>query len=265
MITARRTMAVKKREATTSSTALELRRQAEADRVREQSRRDERRALEHRAALEDAEAKRALEAAKADAAAERRREIEACRLARVEEDERKAKAARASEEARWLQVDFPLELCNQLIAWRAALTPDQVLSFKARVTHLVRFGRLQAVKTPYFWDEDVRFTSALGNVLGVDKGRHSVRCSKGFEWLLYKSSWAVNGFNDAIHMLHRLWDRIVPDGHCLFQGRYTSAILLHDNQYVMEKAFVHGVFLMYRWLGVGWLPGGEFSWPPTRA
>lgn len=266
MITSRRTMAVKKRLATTSGTALELRRLAASDRAQEQERREERRALEHRAALDEAEAKRALEAAKADAAAERRREIEVCRLARVEEDERKAKIARAAEDARWLQVDFPLELVNQLIAWRAALTPDQVLSLKARINHLVRFRRImQTVKAPYFWDEDTRFTSALGNVIGVDKGRHSVRCSKSFEWLLCKESWAANGHNDAIHLLHRLWDRVIPDGHCLLQGRYTSAILLHDNQYVMEKAFVHGVFLMYRWLGAGWLPGGEFKWPPTRA
>ena len=235
-------MAVKKNEATTSGTALELRKQAEADRAREQQRRDERRSLEHRAALEDVEAKRALETAKAEAAAERRREIETCRLARLEEDERNAKRARASEDARWLQVEFPLEVCNRLIAWRAALTPDQVTSLKARIAHLVRFRRLKPVKAPYFWDEDVRFTSALGNVLGVDKGRHCVRCSKSFEWILYKESWAAYGSNDAIHQLHRLWDRVVPDGHCLFQGRFTSAILLHDNQYVMEKAFVNGFF-----------------------
>jgi len=175
VIVQRRTMAVKKREATTSGTALELRRQAEADRVQEQERRAERRALEHRAALEDAEAKRALEAAKADAAAERRREVEACRLARAEEDARKQRDARAAEDARWQQVEFPFEVANQLIAWGMALIPDQEASLKARITHLVRFGRImQTVQAPYFWDEDTRFTSALGNVLGVDKARRSV-------------------------------------------------------------------------------------------
>ena len=265
VITSRRRAATKKRDATTSGTALELRRLAAADREEEQKRRDERRALERRAALDDAEAKIALETAKADAAEKRRLELETCRLAALEEDARKAKVARAAEDARWLQVDFPLALCKQLIEWRAALTPDQEASFKARVRHLVRFRRLVQVETPYFWDEDVRFTSFLGNVLGVDKSRHSVRCSKSFEWVLYRNAWAAGSPNDAVHQLHRLWDKVAPDGHSLFQGRFTSQILLHDNQYVVEKAFVNGVFLMYKWMGVGWLPGGEFTWPPTRA
>ena len=265
MITSRRRMAKKKEVATSTGTALELRRLAAEDRALEQQRRDERRELERRAALDDAEAKIALETAKGDAAEKRRRELEACRLAALEEDNRKAKIARAAEDARWLQVDFPLKVCSQLLEWRAALTPDQVASFKARITHLIRFHRLVPIETPFFWNEDVRFTSFLGNVLGVDKARHSVRCSKSFEWVLYKNSWAAGSPNDAISQLHRLWDRVVPDGRCLFQGRFTAAILLHDNQYVMEKAFVHGVYVMYRWLGVGWLPGGEFTWPPARA
>ena len=265
MIAQRRSMAVKKRDATSSGTALHLRQQAQADRALEQERRDERRALERRAALEDLDAKRALELAKAEAAAERRREADTCRLARNEQDARMEKAARAAEDARWLQVDFPLELANRLIAWHEGLTPDQVASLKARITHLIRFGRIkQEVKAPYFWTEDTRFTCALGNVLGVDKARHSVRCSKSFEWLLYKAAWAPSGHNDAIQMLHRFWDKVIPDGRLLFQLRYTSGVLLHDNQYVMEKAFVHGVFIMYRWLGAGWLPGGEFAWPPVR-
>ena len=108
VIAQRRSMAVKKRDATSSGTALHLRQQAQADRALEQERRDERRALERRAALEELDAKRALELAKAEAAAERRREADTCRLARNEQDARMEKAARAAEDARWLQVDFPL-------------------------------------------------------------------------------------------------------------------------------------------------------------
>ena len=218
--------------------------------------------------LDDAEAQRALEAARAEAAAERCRELEASRLARAEEDARKEKAARAAADARWLQVDFPLDVANKLIAWRRGLTQDQAAGLSARIGHLVRFKRCQeTIAAPFFWTEDTRFTSVLGNVLGVDRGRHSVRCSKSFEWLLFNNTWASGAGlvrNDAAHMLHRLWARVVPDGHKLFQGRYNSQVLLHDNQYVMEKAFVHGVFLLYRWIGAGWLPGGEFQWPPRE-
>ena len=180
-------------------------------------------------------------------------------------DARKEKTAREAEDARWLQVDFPLALAKQLIAWRQGLTADHVAGLKARITHLIRFGRIrEEVLAPYFWTEDQRFTSALGNVLAVDRVRHSVRCSKSFEWLLHSNAWHVGGINDPVHMLHRFWDKVVPDGRLLFQARYTSWVLLHDNQYVMEKAFVHGVFVMYKWMGVGWLPGGDFAWPPTQ-
>ncbi len=114
MVTQRRTMAVKKREATSSGTARELRCRAEADRAAELERRAERRALEQQAALDDAEAKRALEAAKAEAAVERRREIEASRLACQEEDARKEKArgARIPDRSPRYDTNFPV-LCIQ--------------------------------------------------------------------------------------------------------------------------------------------------------
>ena len=110
--------------------ALELRRRAEADRVLEQNKRAERRELERRAALEDIEAQRVLADAKSAAAAERRKEVEASRLARLEEDRRKEKAARVTEDARWLQVTYPLELANRLIAWRRGLPDADVASIK---------------------------------------------------------------------------------------------------------------------------------------
>ncbi len=255
---------MKKKAATSSAVARELRRRAEEDRATELQKRAERRALEHQAAMDDAKAKHAVEQAKADAAAERRRELEVSRLARKEEDERKAKAARAMEDARWLQVEFPHEVAKKLIEWRRLLPADGEVAFKARVSHLLRFRRCeQTVALPYLWDEDKRCTSALGAVVGIDRLRHSVRCSKTFEWLLFHNSWAHGSPNDATHMLHRLFDRVVPDGRLLFMTRYTSQILLHDSDYVVEKAFLHGVFLLYSWMGAGWMPDGVFQWPPA--
>ena len=109
---------MKKRAATTSNTALELRRQAEDDRAQEQARRAERKELERRAALADLEAQRALEAARADAAAERRRELEASRLARSEEAASKEKAAREMQDKQWLQARYPFQLAGRLIEWQ---------------------------------------------------------------------------------------------------------------------------------------------------
>ena len=263
MITNRRRQSVKKHTATTSNTALELRRRAEADRQQEESSRLARKDAERRAALDDLEAQRSLEAARADAAAKRIQELEASRLARKEAEASRLAAAREMHDKQWMQVRYPLELANRLIAWRSALTHDQVVVWKGRISHLVRSGRTQqTVETPYWWTEDTRLTCALGSVRGVDGQRHSVRSSKDFEWLLFNNGFAAYSHNDAIHMLHRLWDKVCPDGRCLLQGRYQAGILLHECQYVVEKAFVHGIFLMYRILGNGWLPG-EFVWPPV--
>lgn len=263
IITKRRTQSVKKQAATASNTALELRRRAAADREQEQASRLARKDAERRAALDDLEAQRALEVARADAAAKRIQEVEASRLARKEAEASRLAASQEMQHKHWMQVRYPLELANRLIAWRSALTHDDVVVWKARITHLVRSGRtVQTVNAPYWWTEDTRLTCALGTVLGVDGQRHSVRCSKDFEWLLFNKGFAASSHNDAIHMLHRLWDKVCPDGRCLLQSRYQTGNLLHESQYVVEKAFVHGVFLMYRFLGNRWLPG-EFTWPPA--
>ena len=254
---------MKKHTATTSNTALELRRRAVADREQEEARRLARKDATRRAALDDLEAQRSVEAARADAAAKRIQEVEASRLARKEAEASRLAAAREMHDKHWLQVRYPLELANQLIAWRSALTHDDVVVWKARITHLVRSGRtVQTVKVPYWWTEDTRLTCALGTVRGVDGQRHSVRSSKDFEWLLFDQGFAASSHNDAIYMLQRLWDKVCPDGRCLLQDRYRAGVLLHESQYVVEKAFVHGVFLMYSFLGNGWLPG-EFQWPPV--
>ena len=132
VVTARRAQAVKKREAACTDTAAELRRRALEDQAAENARRAELRDLERQAALEDAKAK---------AAAERRKELEACRLDREEQDAHRKKMARAVEDAKWRQVDFPHGLAQKLLDWRRGLPRQVEQDLRSRVDFLVRFKR----------------------------------------------------------------------------------------------------------------------------
>ena len=264
IVSQRREMSIKKKEAACTATAKELRRAAEADQAAMRKQREEQRELERRAALEETGAKRALAEAQGKAASERRKELEASRLDRFEQEEQRKKLARLAQDAQWLQAVYPKTLAERLLAWRKALPADAETAVRARIDFLVSFKRTSSTAAcPYLWDEDRRFTSALGNVTGPDRARHAVRCSKTFEWLLFENKWASGLPYDATYMLLRLIERILPNGRALFATRYTAQVLLHDNQYVVEKAFVNAVFLMYRWLGPGWLPG-QWEWPPEE-
>lgn len=264
LVSQRREMSIKKKEAACTATAKELRRRAEADQAVLRKQRDDQRELERLAALEEAGAKKALAEAQERAASERRKELEASRLDRREQEEQRKKVARLARGAQWLQAVFPTELADKLLAWRRALSAEAETAVRSRIDFLVSFKRCDSsVACPHLWDEDRRFTSALGAVIGPDRARHSVRCSKTFEWLLFQKNWACGVPNDATYMLLRLIDRIVPNGKALFATRYTGQVLMHENQYVVEKAFVNAVFLMYRWLGPGWLPG-QWMWPPEE-
>ena len=264
VVSQRREMSIKKKEAACTDTAKELRRRAEAEQAVVRKQREDQRDVERRALLEEAGAKRALAEAQERAASERRMELEASRLDRREQEEHRKKVARLARDAQWLQAEYPKTLAEKLLAWRRALSADIVTAVRSRIDFLVFFKRCSgSVACPHLWDEDRRFTSALGSVTGPDRARHAVRCSKTFEWLLFENKWACGVSHDATYMLLRLIERILPNGRLLFGTRYTAQILLHDNQYVVEKAFVHAVFLMYKWLGLGWLPG-NWVWPPVQ-
>ena len=187
LIQQRKQASAEKAAACSSGIALALRKRAELERAQADAQRQERRELERAAALKDAAAKRALEEAKAEAARERRATLETARSLRQEAEARKARQTRLLEETKWLQADCPLALVERLSAWRGGLSPEKVTAFKARVGYLVERGRTaQSATLRHLWTEDTRFTNAIGNVQGPDHVFHQARCSKGFEWILYR-------------------------------------------------------------------------------
>ena len=68
---------------------------------------------------------------------------------------------------------------------------------------------------------------------------------------------------DAVETLFRLCGRCVPYARRIFVGSHTPLRLLHQNDYILEKAFVYGIMALSKWLGRDRLPPGVYGkWPP---
>ena len=264
-ISKRRRTAEDKKIVVDSGVAKELRSQAEHERQQNIKQREERKAAEREAGLSAAEAARRVEEAKAEAARERRRTLEAATLARQQEDKRKADLAAAREKAKFLECEYPLRLADRLLAWRNGLAADDLELLRERVLYLARTDRvINNTVVPRWWVPACPpFTRKIGTILGPDRNRHVCLATPDFEWMLYKKKWAAAcPFNAPQHQLYKLFDALVPDASKMLGRRHTVELLLHNNDYIMEKAFVHGIFLISRWLRPEWCPDGLFNWPP---
>ena len=94
--------------------------------------------------------------------------------------------------------------------------------------------------------------------------RRSVRCGLPFQVVIEKH--ASEGFfgRDPVEVLLRLFRACVPGSRHAFVNSYSPARLLHQNEYVLEKAFVYGVVALSKWMGKETFPQGIFGqWPPT--
>ena len=262
----RRCLAEEKKTVQATSVSQALSAAAAKDREQEMERRRVRKELEHRAAQEDLAAATALEVAKADAARQRSAALDAARLAKQEEEERRHRAEHARAKAKFLEVDFPLILSERLLSWRRGLTTDQLVALKGRVEYLETYrDTSKNTLVPHWWTEaSPPFTCHLVAMEGPDKRRHMIRCTKSFEWHLYKGMWGAQSSREPLLLLRNLLEAIVPGCYGLFASRHQLQLLMHENDYIMEKTFVHAVWLMCRWLRRGWIPDdvGIWEWPP---
>jgi hypothetical protein len=260
----RNTKAADKKLVMAGHTSQALAAEAAADRQKEEQRRRERQELEHRASMEDLAAKTALEEAKAAAAKERLAVLEAARLTKEADDRRALEKQHARANAKWLEVDYPLLLANRLVDWRKSLGPEQVAALRARVHYLLANDRCKTnMVSPHWWTEACPpFTVPITSMLGIDTKRHVVRASKGFEWFIFKKKWGEAQHHEPLWMLNKLVTTLIPDGDYMFGQRHQPKILLHEHDYVLEKTFVHVVWLMSKWLRQTWFPHGIYEWPP---
>ena len=223
------------------------------------------RKLEREAMLENAAAKQALEEAKKAAADARKAALEAAQKVRQDDDQRRQAADKSRSDAQWLQTIYPLELANKLLAWRKALSADQVADLATAVRDVLRTQRCHRTTcVPHLWNDDHSLTVVIGNGVGEHMQRRPVRCPKDFEWLLFRQAWAAERRDDAGWMLMKLIDDIMPEGASMFRRRYTAGLLLSMNDFVVQKAFVHATILLSKWLGADRFPVGIHVWPPGR-
>ena len=185
---------------------------------------------------------------------------------RQEVADRRAEQTNRLSEARWLQVDYPTWLVGQLLDWRANLTDEQERSLRHAVSALARSSRPKLhVDVPRLWVSVASFTHVIRSELGPGGSRLSVRCSKEFEWILFRNAWASSSRNDVAYMLVKLMDRIVPQSSELFRTRYSGPVILAWADGVVEKAFVYAVILLSKWLGAARFPCGVHHWPPSQS
>ena len=112
------------------------------------------------------------------------------------------------------------------------------------------------------WEDKALATGGVH--VAVPGGKHfPVRCTTDFEWLLFGQMWARECRCPEVgHALHKLLDRIVPQGAALFRRRYTPEVLFAECNDSATKVFVYAIILLSKWLGNGKHPDGGYARPP---
>ena len=99
--------------------------------------------------------------------------------------------------------------------------------------------------------------------------KRPVRCSARFHEILDEAdpkphtSTSKLVPRDYKETLYNLFVKVVPRAGSIFKGVYHPSILLHINNYQVEKAFVYGIIALSKWLGQAKFPQGIYgNWPP---
>ena len=253
-----------------------LRKRAEAEFTAAEERRKANVESTRRRAREEWDRK--AEAARLQAAADERR-IQSLNLLaeqRQEKQRLRKQEERQKVQERWLQVEFPVELARRCIDWYAALS--QIPKHKERYTRIIVdrmkdkiFERRLVVRD--LWDpvKDYSINWCQHVVRESMDGRregtsHWVKCSAAFHEITNEVLGdGAGGHRHAPGVLEKIFKKIIPKGDVIFgPGSRTSGnFLLGHNDFIIEKAFVYGVYCLSKWLGQELFPQGIYGvWPP---
>ena len=170
---------------------------------------------------------------------------------------------------RWLQLEYPVVVAKQCLAYKAAASKDQLKGWAAHMQELLKNQHFtRHVHVPRLWKPEVRWTSEWGETLRYDgKRREKVRCGLEFRGLLDSlfapTRFGIPGPRDACAVLMGLWERILPKARDVFTGAYSAPRLFAHSEYTMEGAFLYGVIVLSKLLGHEKWPVGLYSpWPP---
>ena len=253
-----------KRSVEATDESKELRRVARLDQMQRVAERARQRALERDEARATLDAQTRAYDAKRLACESRRAHLQAASAIRQEGMKRKEAAARAQRESVWLQTEFPVALANRLIEWRNGLDIRKADELHRAVKSLIRQDlNNQNMALPKLWTSDNTLTTVRSSIGMTKNKRSKVRCTKAFEWVLFRQKWAKEArTQDAGNAMKQLLTEIVPQAGDLFSRRFTMQIMFGDNECIAEKVFVQSIIMLSAWLGPVLFPEGIIAWPP---
>jgi hypothetical protein len=242
-----------------------LRKRAQEQRAEDAKR--QRDALEEeRLAAKDLEATKVIRANAEQAAAEAR--LVALRqiiLNRRDAEARKHAEVLARAQQRWLQTQYPVLLARRIIDTSRTLSKRAREAWEGDVRRLLKEGIFRRpLVVNDLWASDKTLTLEWAYTLPFNGGpRRQVRCGLPFQELVDVEAPKTMLGHDAVEVLLVLFSKCVPNARRLFDGAYRPARLLHVNDYVLDKAFVYGIVVLSKWMGVERFPQGVYGqWPP---
>ena len=256
----------KKDGATDSACALKKRMHAIEE--EENKRRKANREAERLAANEDEEKKEKRARAQEAASIARAAELRLLVHNRKDIEARAHRAAARKEAARWLQTTYPVEVAISLIERWQNSTEERKKRTYTRMWNALEskvFERMLGIAN--IWVTDTTFTTQWVQVKQPTDPLHMrwVRCSPAFLNSVLHRFVVLGPDQDAANILMRLFEAILPLARraLLQNASYSMVRILHENDYVMEKAFVWGVIAFSKWLGRDQFKNGIHDWPPA--
>ena len=181
-------------------------------------------------------------------------------------------AARKHQEAtqrayqRWLQTQYPAQVARDSIKFWNHFSGKAQRCMKDLMMRLLKEGTFnRPVFIPPLWEEDKTFTAHWATIGPLFGGApRSVRCGFLFQEVCEMALPSKHSAPfDPVNTLIQLWRRAVPIAEKIFVGNYTPLRLLHQNGYSMEKAYLHGMSALSKWLTKKHFEQGLYgNWPP---
>ena len=161
----------------------------------------------------------------------------------------------------WLQTQYPALLARRCIDFVRRLSKDDKAGFDDGIfAHLKAHTFERQLFINDLWIADKSLTHEWSTVSPFCGGPlRQVRCGLPFQELLDKEAPKNALGYDAVDTLYRLFSATVISPRQVFAGARHPKMLLHINEYILEKTFVYGILALSKWLGKERFPCGIFG------
>ena len=171
---------------------------------------------------------------------------------------------------RWLQTEFAADLAHRLVASSQVKTRKERTQEAAMVSKFHAenvFARYRFIADP--WRANKSLYRPFGKVhdeTGLGGPAIKVLASSQLLNIVLPTlpKKAEGDDHDPIKALNALLRSCFQMDHLIFTGSWSPYWLLHQSDYILDKAFVRAVIGVSRWLGEERFPDGLYGlWPPS--